>query len=131
MAGLELLRAVAAGGKAPITVALVDWADEEGARFGRSLFGSAACVGTLDLATLRGLSDKEGNKLPEVLRAYGVELDRVHDAGLRMRDVAAYAEVHIEQGPVLEAMGKGICTVTGTKGIERERLVFQIGRAHV
>jgi N-carbamoyl-L-amino-acid hydrolase len=130
MAGLELLRAVAGGGRPPITVALVDWADEEGARFGRSLFGSAACVGTLDLATLRGLTDKEGHKLPEVLRAYGVELDRVHDAAARMRDVAAYAEVHIEQGPVLESMGKGICTVTGTKGIERERLVFRGQAAH-
>ncbi len=130
MAGLELLRALAAGGRPPVTVALVDWADEEGARFGRSLFGSAACVGTLDLATLRGLADKEGHKLPEVLRAYGVELDRVDGARARMKDVAAYAEVHIEQGPVLEAMGKGICTVTGTKGIERERLVFRGQAAH-
>ncbi|MBL8603037.1 MAG: Zn-dependent hydrolase [Myxococcales bacterium] len=130
MAGVELLRAYAQGPRPPITLALVDWADEEGARFGRSLFGSAACVGTLDLDTLRGLADKEGQKLPEVLKGYGVELDRLEGARARMRDVAAYAEVHIEQGPVLESMGKGICTVTGTKGIERERLVFRGQAAH-
>jgi N-carbamoyl-L-amino-acid hydrolase len=47
-----------------------------------------------------------------------------------MSDVRAYAEVHIEQGPLLEAMGRGICTVTGTKGIERERLIFRGQAAH-
>ena len=57
MAGLELLRALAAEGVPPVTVALVDWADEEGARFGRSLFGSGAAMGTLDVDVLRGLRD--------------------------------------------------------------------------
>ena len=52
MAGLELIRALAAEGTPPVTVALVDWADEEGARFSRSLFGSAACMGTLDVEVM-------------------------------------------------------------------------------
>jgi N-carbamoyl-L-amino-acid hydrolase len=130
MSGLELLRSLAAEGTPPVTVALVDWADEEGARFGRSLFGSAASVGTLDIDLLRGLSDKEGNKLPEVLAAHGVEIDNLDGARTRMADVKAYVEVHIEQGPVLESMGRGICTVTGTKGIERERLIFLGQAAH-
>ena len=131
MSGLELLRSLAAEGTPPpVTVALVDWADEEGARFGRSLFGSAASVGTLDLDVLRGLSDKEGNKLPEVLAAHGVEIDNLDGARTRMTDVKAYVEVHIEQGPILESMGRGICTVTGTKGIERERLIFRGQAAH-
>jgi N-carbamoyl-L-amino-acid hydrolase len=130
MSGLELLRSLAAEGTPPVTVALVDWADEEGARFGRSLFGSAASVGTLDLDLLRGLSDKEGNKLPEVLAAHGVEIDNLDGARTRMADVKAYVEVHIEQGPILESMGRGICTVTGTKGIERERLIFRGQAAH-
>ena len=130
MSGLELLRAVAAEGTPPITVALVDWADEEGARFSRSLFGSAACVGTLDIEVLRGLTDREGAALPEILAQHGVDIDRLDGARTRMADVKAYVEVHIEQGPILESMGRGICTVTGTKGIERERLVFRGQAAH-
>ena len=47
-----------------------------------------------------------------------------------MADVKAYVEVHIEQGPILEDEGLGICTVTGTKGIERERLIFRGQAAH-
>ncbi|MFN8020669.1 MAG: Zn-dependent hydrolase [Acidimicrobiales bacterium] len=130
MAGLELIRALAAEGTPPVTIALVDWADEEGARFSRSLFGSAACMGTLDVEVLRGLTDKEGAKLPEILAQHGVDIDDLDGARTRMADVKAYVEVHIEQGPILESMGKGICTVTGTKGIERERLVFRGQAAH-
>ena len=130
MAGLELLRSLAEHGTPPITVALVDWADEEGARFGRSLFGSAAVMGTLDVDILRGLVDKEGGRLADVLPAHGVDLDLLDGARTRLHDVRAYVEVHIEQGPVLESLGKGICTVTGTKGIERERLVFRGQAAH-
>ncbi len=130
MAGVELLRAIAAEGTPPITVALVDWADEEGARFSRSLFGSAACMGTLDIEVLRGLTDKEGAKLPEILAQHGVDIDNLDGARTRMADVKAYVEVHIEQGPILEEKGLGICTVTGTKGIERERLIFRGQAAH-
>jgi N-carbamoyl-L-amino-acid hydrolase len=130
MAGVELLRALAAEGTPPVTVAVVDWADEEGARFSRSLFGSAASMGTLDIEVLRALTDREGNRLPEVLAAHGVDIDNLDGARTRMADVKAYVEVHIEQGPVLEAMGKGIATVTGTRGIERERLIFRGQAAH-
>jgi hydantoinase/carbamoylase family amidase len=130
MAGVELLHALAAEGTPPVTVAVVDWADEEGARFGRSLFGSAASMGTLDLAVLRTLVDKEGGRLPEVLAEHGVDIDHLDAARTRMEHVKAYVEVHIEQGPVLESMGLGICTVTGTKGIERERLIFRGQAAH-
>ncbi len=130
MSGLELLRSLAAEGTPPVTVALVDWADEEGARFSRSLFGSAAAVGTLDIDILRGLTDREGNALPDVLAEHGVDIDNLDAARTRMADVKAYVEVHIEQGPVLESMGLGICTVTGTKGIERERLIFTGQASH-
>jgi N-carbamoyl-L-amino-acid hydrolase len=130
MSGIELLRSVAANGTPPITVACVDWADEEGARFSRSLFGSGACMGTLDVEVLRALTDKDGGKLPEILAAHGVDIDNLDGARRRMADVKAYVEVHIEQGPILEQKGLGIATVTGTKGIERERLVFRGQAAH-
>ena len=130
MAGIELVRSLATEGTPEISVAVVDWADEEGARFGRSLFGSAACVGTLDVPGLKKLVDKEGNKLPEVLAKHNVNVDNLKGAEARMKDAKAYVEVHIEQGPILEKMNKGISTVTGTKGIERDRLVFRGQAAH-
>ncbi len=130
MAGLELLRAVAAEGTPPCTVALVDWADEEGARFGRSLFGSAATVGTLDIDKARDLIDKQGHRLEDVVAEHGVHLDGLDACQMRLADVKAYLEVHIEQGPVLESKGLGIATVTGTVGIEREYLQFSGQAAH-
>ncbi len=128
MAGVELIRALAAEGTPPVTVAVVDWADEEGARFGRSLFGSAAVVGSLDTEAAALLVDKDGHRLPDVIGEHGIDLDTIDGARIRLGNVKAYLEVHIEQGPVLESKGLGICAVTGTKGIERERLIF-IGQA--
>ena len=130
MAGLELLRVLARNGTPPVTVALVDWADEEGARFGRSLFGSAAVVGSLDADAVGKLVDKEGNRLDQVVGEHGVDLAEIDGARARLHNVKAYLEVHIEQGPVLESMGLAICTVTGTKGIERERVTFRGQAAH-
>jgi N-carbamoyl-L-amino-acid hydrolase len=130
MAGIELIRALAEEGTPPVTVAVVDWADEEGARFGRSLFGSAAVVGSLDAEAATKLVDKEGNRLPEVIAEHGISLDTIDGARTRLQNVKAYLEVHIEQGPVLESKGLGICTVTGTKGIERERVIFVGQAAH-
>ena len=130
MAGVELIRALAAEGTPPVTVAVVDWADEEGARFGRSLFGSAAVVGSLDTDAVSHLIDKEGNQLPDVIGEHGISLGTIDGARTRLEHVKAYLEVHIEQGPVLEAMGLGICAVTGTKGIERERVIFTGQAAH-
>ena len=130
MAGLELIRSLAAEGTPPCTVALVDWADEEGARFSRSLFGSAAVVGTLDIDVLRGLTDKEGARLVDVLPEHGVDIDDLDGCRRRIADARAYVEVHIEQGPVLEQKQLGIATVTGTVGIERERIIFSGQAAH-
>jgi N-carbamoyl-L-amino-acid hydrolase len=131
MAGLELLRALAAAGEPPpSTVALVDWADEEGARFGRSLFGSSAAAGTLDPEELRGLTDAGGRPAEDVLSAAGVELGRASEAAGRLRDLSAYLELHIEQGPVLERGDLPAAAVAGTAGVERHRFVFEGQAAH-
>src|SRR5262249_27471203 len=105
MAALEVLRAEAAAGTPPVTVALVDFADEEGARFGRSLFGSSAVAGTLDPNAVRDLTDHDGRRLVDVVAAHGVDLDRARESGSRLDGVHAYLELHIEQGPVLEREG--------------------------
>jgi|tagenome__1003787_1003787.scaffolds.fasta_scaffold20887840_2 hydantoinase/carbamoylase family amidase len=130
MGALETLRSIAAAGTPPCTVTLVDWADEEGARFGRSLFGSSAVCGTLDPDAVRDLTDANGTRLEDAIRAHGVELDRASSSQRRLRDVRAYLELHIEQGPVLEGLGLPVGTVLGTVGVERNRVIFRGQAAH-
>jgi allantoate deiminase len=129
IAGLEVLRALAAEPR-PLTIRLVDWADEEGARFGRSLLGSSACAGTLDPDAVRGLTDRDGVALPDALAAHGVDLDGAGAARDRLRGAAAYVELHIEQGPVLERLGLPLGVVLGTFGVERHRVRFTGAHAH-
>ena len=126
---LEVLRALA-GGRRAVTVKLVDWADEEGARFGRSLLGSSACAGTLDPDAVRGLTDAGGIALPDALAAHGVDLDRAGEARERLEGAVAYLELHIEQGPVLERLGLPLGVVLGSFGVERHRLRFTGAHAH-
>ncbi|HMC07554.1 MAG TPA: Zn-dependent hydrolase [Solirubrobacterales bacterium] len=131
MAGLGVLRAWSeASIRPPRSLVLVDWADEEGARFGRSLFGSSAFSGSLDPAEVRGLSDSEGRALPAVLAENGVELDRAPGAAARRDGLAAYLELHIEQGPVLEAERIQAAAVGGCAGVERYRFLFRGQASH-
>jgi allantoate deiminase len=130
LAALEVLRAIAAGPTPPLSVRLVDWADEEGARFGRSLVGSSACAGSLDPETLRGLRDRDGIALPDALAAQGVDLDRMLEARSELAGVAAYLELHIEQGPVLERMDRPLGVVTGIFGLQRHVVSFRGAHAH-
>src|SRR5215211_2564211 len=95
LAGVEVLRRIAGEGTPPVTVRLVDWADEEGARFGRSLVGSSAASGTLNPDDLRHLTDRDGIKLPDALAQHGVDLDRAKEAGQQLANATAYLELHI------------------------------------
>jgi len=132
MTALETLRsfAHAHNGRPPITVRLVDWADEEGARFGRSLLGSSAFAGTETVAADRGRTDKDGIRLEDALRRCGVEIDRFPEARREQAHAAAYLELHIEQGPVLEGLGLPLGVVLGTKGVERHAITFHGQEAH-
>ena len=131
MAALEVLR-MHAGAPPPITVKLVDWADEEGARFGRSLLGSSAAAGSLRIDDVRGLVDRHGTRLVDALAENGVALERMRDAHrvLQSVDARAYLELHIEQGPVLESLNKSTGVVLGTFGVERHMLRFTGQAAH-
>ena len=130
LGGIEVLRRIAAAGTPAVTVRLVDWADEEGARFGRSLFGSSAVSGFLKVDELRNLTDKEGNKLVDVVAQHGVTLTNAKAAGKQLKNAAAYLELHIEQGPVLESMGLPLGVVLGTFGVERHAIRFTGQAAH-
>ena len=131
MAALGVLRSWALADEAPPRdLVLVDWADEEGARFGRSLFGSSAFSGSLDPAELADLTDADGGPIARGLADNGVEIDRVLDAGQRREGLGAYLELHIEQGPVLESEGLRVAAVTGCAGVERLRFAFKGQAAH-
>jgi N-carbamoyl-L-amino-acid hydrolase len=131
MAAVGVLRAAAQAATPPDrSLALVDWADEEGARFGRSLFGSSAFAGTLDPAAVRDLRDAEGRPIAEVLAENGVELDRVGESAHRRDGLGAYLELHIEQGPRMQAAGLRAAAVSGCVGVERVRLGFRGQSSH-
>jgi N-carbamoyl-L-amino-acid hydrolase len=131
MAGVEVLRRLAAEGTPPLTVRLVNWADEEGARFGRSLFGSSAAAGSMaDQEELRQRRDASGIALPDALREHGVDLDRALEARSQLEGAAAYLELHIEQGPVLESMDLPLGVVLGTFGVERHLVTWRGQAAH-
>ena len=129
-AGLEALRMFAT--RPPVTLAVVDWADEEGARFGRSLLGSSAAGGSLKVDDVRELVDKQGTRLVDALKENGVALDRMLDAHtlLKAMPARAYLELHIEQGPVLESMNTPTGVVLGTFGVERHMIRFVGQAAH-
>lgn len=131
VAAVEVLRRIAEEGEPAVTVRLVNWADEEGARFGRSLFGSSAAAGSMhDQDELRKLTDRDSIALPDALAAHGVELDRAVEAGRQLATAAAYLELHIEQGPVLEALDLPLGAVLGTFGVERHRITWRGQAAH-
>jgi beta-ureidopropionase / N-carbamoyl-L-amino-acid hydrolase len=131
VAAVEVLRRIAEEGTPAVTMRLVNWADEEGARFGRSLFGSSAAAGSMaDQDELRARKDADGTALPDALRGHGVELDSALDARSELEGAAAYLELHIEQGPVLESMNLPLGVVLGTFGVERHQVTFRGQAAH-
>ena len=132
LAGVEILRRISAqyDGRPPVTMRLVDWADEEGARFGKSLFGSSACSGNLDMDEARGLVDKDGVRLPDALSECGIDFENVKASGAELANASAYLELHIEQGPVLLDLDLPLGAVLGTFGVERHAITFHGQAAH-
>jgi beta-ureidopropionase / N-carbamoyl-L-amino-acid hydrolase len=131
VAAVEVVRRLAEDGEPAATVRLVNWADEEGARFGRSLFGSSAAAGSMaDQDELRERRDAEGVALPDALAEHGVSLERALEARSQLEGAAAYLELHIEQGPVLESLDLPLGVVLGTFGVERHQVTFRGQAAH-
>lgn len=132
IAGLQVLRRFSEqyNGRPPVTIRLVDWADEEGARFGRSLLGSSAFAGTHSIEADRRRTDRDGIRLEDAVQRCGFEFARFPDAQAERRNARAYIELHIEQGPVLESVGLPLAAVLGTKGVERHAITFHGQEAH-
>jgi hydantoinase/carbamoylase family amidase len=133
-AGLGVLAAIAAGPRPRRTLAVVDWADEEGTRFGRSLLGSSAATGALTASELRRLTAADGSSATDVVSRFGFDPDALAGAerpgspsGLRsprLADVVAACELHIEQGPTLERSRRSVAAVSGCLGVRRERITL-------
>ena len=123
VAALEVLRTLVES-KNPIAplVEVVGFSDEEGVRFASGLIGSLALTGELDTAKLGEAHDWRGVPIDQVLAAAGREVDRLVDAHQHLASIAGFLELHIEQGPRMEAAGIDLALVTGIVGVHRQRI---------
>lgn len=123
VAGLEVLRTmVESGDPLAARVEVVGFADEEGVRFGMGLIGSLALTGELDLKRLREERDWQGVPIRQVIASVGREVDRLLDAQQHLHSIVSFLELHIEQGPRMEADGVDLAVVTGIVGVHREQV---------
>jgi allantoate deiminase len=121
VAGLVAVEALARDGvKLPFAVELLAFGDEENVRFPTNLSTSYAVAGRYDPAWLDG-RDADGTSLREALEAFEADPAAVTALGRRPEDVVGYLEVHIEQGPVLEAENLPVGVVSGIVGMSRRR----------
>jgi len=119
IAGIECVHALnARGRRLPFAVEVIGFADEEGTRFNATLLGSRAVAGTFRKEVLDAV-DRQGISMREALRRFDLDPERIGEAAKRREDVLAYAELHIEQGPVLEAEGLAVGVVTAINGANR------------
>jgi allantoate deiminase len=108
----------AAGKRLPFAIEVVGFADEEGVRFGATLLGSRAVAGTFDQSALEA-TDTSGVTMRQALTSVGLDPGKIPTAARKRNEVLAYAELHIEQGPVLEAEGLPVGVVTAINGLGR------------
>ena len=123
VAALEVLRTLAESGD-PLArqVEIVGFSDEEGVRFESGLIGSLALVGELDLERLRDGLDWQGVAIRQVLATAGRDLDRMLEVQEHRHSIKGFVELHIEQGPRMEAAGNDLAVVTGIVGVHRQRI---------
>ncbi len=130
LSGIECARALnAAGKRLPFALEVVGFCDEEGVRFGATLLGSRAVAGTFDPALLEA-KDSAGVTLAQALREFGLDPARVGEAARKRAEVLAYAELHIEQGPVLEAEALAVGVVTAINGFTRMAVTLEGSAGH-
>jgi allantoate deiminase len=118
------------GKRLPFAIEVTGFADEEGVRFASTLLGSRAVAGTFDESVLNA-RDAAGISMREALKDFGLDPDHIGAAARTRRELLAYLELHIEQGPVLEAEGLPVGVVTAIAGATRmaARLTGMAGHA--
>jgi allantoate deiminase len=115
--------------KLPFAIEVLGFGDEEGVRFGTTMLGSRAVAGKFDFQVLK-LKDSTGKTLEQALTESGLDPKRIPDAARKKSEVLAYAELHIEQGPVLEAEGLPVGVVTAINGFSRLRVTLSGTAGH-
>jgi allantoate deiminase len=123
------IEAVRAAGDLPYGVEVIAFGDEEGVRFPQTLSGARAVAGTFDPAALAG-RDADGIAMGEALAAFGGDPAGIASVARNPADVAGYVELHIEQGPVLEAEGLAVGVVTAINGASRFAVVVTGDAGH-
>ena len=128
VAALEVLRTLGEA-RDPLAeqVEIVGFADEEGVRFEFGLIGSLALVGELDIERLRDGLDWQGVAIRQVLATAGRDVDRMLEAQEHLPSIKGFVELHIEQGPRMEADGIDLAVVTGIVGVHRQRIEIHAG----
>jgi len=106
----------------PFGIDVLAFGDEEGSRFRSTLASSSACAGIFDNASL-AFADRNGVTLAQAIETYGKSAAGIPAAAYAREEAAAYVEVHIEQGPVLEAKNLPLGVVTAIVGQSRMRVV--------
>jgi len=115
-AALEGVRALRASGFAPVRPIVVVATSEEEGRFG-GMLGAQAICGMVEEDWLRAAKDSDGVRLTEAMRAQALDPEAIPGAAWRPGDIAAFLELHVEQGPVLEAAGDQVGIVEGISGV--------------
>ena len=115
--------------KLPFAIEVIGFGDEEGVRFGTTLLGSRAVAGIFDSKALDA-KDSSGKSMAAALTEFGLEPKEIPKIARRKGDVLAYAELHIEQGPVLEAEGLPVGVVTAINGFSRLRATLRGAAGH-
>lgn len=126
---LALMKLREDGVRLPFAVEILAFADEEGVRFPTALMGPRALAGTFDMAALE-LCDREGISLRRAMEDFGLDPNALPQLRRAAAQVLAWVEIHLEQGPVLEAAGQQIGIVTGICGIERHMVTLTGKAAH-
>jgi len=118
------------GKRLPFAIEVTGFADEEGVRFASTLLGSRTVAGTFDESVLDG-RDGNGIAMREAMQKFGLDPDHIGAAARTRRELLAYLELHIEQGPVLEAQNLPVGVVTAIAGATRmaARLTGMAGHA--
>jgi allantoate deiminase len=130
IAALECVAEIAReGARLPFALEVIGFADEEGTRFCSTLLGSRAVAGTFDQAALQA-ADESGTTVGEAMRRFGLDPAAVPRAARRREDILAYVELHIEQGPVLEAENQPIGVVTAISGATRFNIALEGEAGH-
>ena len=112
------------GERLPFAIEVVGFGDEEGLRYSSTFLGSRALAGTFDHELLQR-TDRDGISMREAFREFGLDADRITDAARKTRDFIGYVEVHIEQGPVLEAESLALGVVSSIAGATRQDITIE------